>query len=61
MVWVESGSSDCKSGFSSLSAVELEKTPESPSGQVKTLSAAAHPLFAFLISALLMLMLLVQP
>ena len=36
MLWVESGSSDRKSGFSSLSTVELEKTSESPGGQVKT-------------------------
>ena len=36
MLWVESESSDRKSGVSSLSAVELEKTLESPGGQVKT-------------------------
>ena len=43
MLWVDSGSSDCKCGFSSLSAVELEKTSESAGGQVKTLRLQLTP------------------
>lgn len=44
MVWVETGSSDSGSSFSSLSAViELQQASESPGCLVKRPSAAAHP------------------